>query len=109
MWHPWKSWRTVPHKPTLRKTRGPDYNRRQTKFTSFSFAPRATSPLVEPMIAKSPNTNKNIARIGLIVAGSAPPIEGFKERLAELGWIEEQNVNFALRVAEGENDRLAGF
>jgi putative tryptophan/tyrosine transport system substrate-binding protein len=61
------------------------------------------------MIAKSPNTNKNIARIGIIVAGSPPPIEGFKERLAELGWIEEQNVNFALRIAEGQIDRLPGF
>jgi hypothetical protein len=28
------------------------------------------------MIAKSPNSNKNVARIGIIVAGSAQPIEG---------------------------------
>jgi hypothetical protein len=28
------------------------------------------------MIAKSPNSNKNVARIGIIVAGWAQPIEG---------------------------------
>jgi putative tryptophan/tyrosine transport system substrate-binding protein len=61
------------------------------------------------MIAKSANSNKNVARIGIIVAGSAPPIEGFEEGLAELGWIEERNVNFALRVAQGQIDRLPGF
>jgi putative ABC transport system substrate-binding protein len=61
------------------------------------------------MIAKSPNSKKNVARIGIIVAGSEPPIQGFKEGLAELGWIEERNVNFALRVAQGQIDRLPGF
>jgi hypothetical protein len=30
------------------------------------------------MIAKSPNSNKNVAKIGIIVTGSAPPIEGFR-------------------------------
>lgn len=61
------------------------------------------------MIAKRPNGNRNVARIGIIVAGSASPIEGFKEGLAELGWIEERNVNFAIRVAQGEVNRLPGF
>src|SRR5260370_32917499 len=28
---------------------------------------------------------------------------------AELGWIEERNVNFAIRVAQGQVDRLPGF
>lgn len=61
------------------------------------------------MIAKSPKNNEDLAKIGVIVAGSAPPIEGFKEGLAELGWIEEQNVNFVIRVAQGQIDRLSGF
>jgi hypothetical protein len=58
---------------------------------------------------KSPNSNKNPARIYIIVAAAAPPIEGFKEGLAELSWIEERNVNFAIRVAQGQNDRLPGL
>ena len=61
------------------------------------------------MIAKYPNSKRNPPRIGIIVAGSAPPIEGFKEGLAKLGWIEERNVNFAIRVAQGQIDRLPGF
>jgi putative ABC transport system substrate-binding protein len=61
------------------------------------------------MIAKSRNRNKDVATIGIIVAGSAPPIEGFKEGLSELGWIEERNVNLAIRVAQGQIDRLPGF
>jgi len=61
------------------------------------------------MIAKSPKNNENLAKIGVIVAGSAPPIEGFKEGLAELGWIEEQNVNLVIRVAQGQIDRLPEF
>lgn len=61
------------------------------------------------MIAKSPKNNKKLARIGVIVAGSAPPIEGLKEGLAELGWIEEQNVNFVIRIAKGQIDLLPGF
>jgi putative tryptophan/tyrosine transport system substrate-binding protein len=60
-------------------------------------------------IAKSPNNNKNLARIAVMVAGSAPPIEGFKEGLAELGWIEEQNVNLVIRVAQVQIDRLLAF
>jgi hypothetical protein len=56
------------------------------KITSFSLAERATQPLKgESMIAKNAESNKNLARIGVIVAGSAPPIEGFKEGLANSG------------------------
>ncbi|HYY28758.1 MAG TPA: ABC transporter substrate-binding protein, partial [Chthoniobacterales bacterium] len=61
------------------------------------------------MLADSPNNNRRIAKIGIIVAGSAPPIEGFKERLAEFGWIEDLNANFTIRVAQGEVDLLPGF
>jgi hypothetical protein len=48
-------------------------------------------------------------QIGIIVAGSEPPIEGFKEGLAEFGWTEGSNVNLELRVAQGQLDRLPGF
>lgn len=61
------------------------------------------------MTAKGSDNTKNPSRIGIIVAGSAPPIEGFKEGLAELGWIEDRNVDFAIRVAQGQIDRLPGF
>lgn len=51
----------------------------------------------------------DVARIGIIVAGPARPIEGFKEGLAEAGWVEGRNVSFELRAAQGQLDRLPGF
>ncbi len=49
------------------------------------------------------------AQIGVIVAGHLPPIEGFKAGLQKLGWVEEKNVHFELRAAEGALDRLPEF
>jgi putative tryptophan/tyrosine transport system substrate-binding protein len=51
----------------------------------------------------------DVARIGIIIAGSEPPIEGFKEGLGELGLVEGRNIHFELRVAQGQLDRLADF
>jgi putative ABC transport system substrate-binding protein len=53
--------------------------------------------------------DRNTAHIGVMIAGPAPPIEGFKEGLRELGWIEGRNVSLELRVAQGQLDRLPGF
>ena len=54
------------------------------------------------MVATPPNDKRERTKIGVIVAGSAPPIEGYKEGLAELGWIENVNVNLEIRVAQGD-------
>ena len=50
-----------------------------------------------------------MTRIGIIVAGSAYPIEGFKMGLQDLGWLEGENIHLELRAAEGELRRLPGF
>src|SRR5258708_12196519 len=50
-----------------------------------------------------------MTRIGIIVAGSAYPIEGFKMGLQDLGWLEGENIRLELRAAEGELRRLPGF
>ena len=39
----------------------------------------------------------HLSQIGIIIAGSAPPIEGFKEGLAELGLVEGTNIHLELR------------
>lgn len=44
--------------------------------------------------------------IGVMVAGTFGPIESFKAGLSELGFAEEQNIRFKLRVAEDDLDRL---
>ncbi|MCC8402669.1 ABC transporter substrate-binding protein [Paraburkholderia sp. MMS20-SJTN17] len=48
-------------------------------------------------------------RIGIVVAGSAYPMDGFKAGLADQGWIEGKNVIFELRAAQGQLQRLPQF
>lgn len=48
-------------------------------------------------------------RIGIIVAGSAYPMEGFKSGLRALGWIEGESIAFELRAAEGQLHQLPRF
>ena len=44
-------------------------------------------------------------RIGILAAAPAHPIDSFRERLRELGWREEQNIEFVYRWAEGDDTR----
>lgn len=48
-------------------------------------------------------------RIGIIVAGSAYPMDGFKSGLHDLGWVENKSISFELRAAEGQLQRLPQF
>ncbi|WP_187436095.1 ABC transporter substrate binding protein [Bradyrhizobium hipponense] len=48
-------------------------------------------------------------RIGIIVAGSAYPMDGFKSGLRDLGWVEGEGVSFEIRAAEGQLQRLPEF
>jgi ABC-type uncharacterized transport system substrate-binding protein len=47
--------------------------------------------------------------IGIIVAGSAYPMEGFKLGLRDLGWVEGERIRFELRAAEGRLHLLSEF
>jgi putative ABC transport system substrate-binding protein len=47
--------------------------------------------------------------IGIIVAGSAYPMEGFKLGLRDLGWIEGESIRFELRAAEGQLRLLSEY
>lgn len=51
-------------------------------------------------------SQNDLSHIGIIVAGHTPPIEGLKEGLLELGWVEGKNVQLELRAAQGALDRL---
>ena len=48
-------------------------------------------------------------RIGIIVAGSAYPMDGFKSALRDLGWEEGERISLELRAAEGELRSLPKF
>ena len=40
-------------------------------------------------------------RVGIIVAGSAYPMDGFKSGLQDLGWIEGEHVNLTFAQPKG--------
>jgi len=46
-----------------------------------------------------------MVRIGVLASAEQHPIQSFKERLRELGWIEGKNVRFDYRWAEGDDNR----
>jgi putative ABC transport system substrate-binding protein len=52
---------------------------------------------------------KDIPTIGIMIAGTERPIEGFKTGLKELGLVEGQTVRFEQRVANGELGKLPAF
>ena len=50
-----------------------------------------------------------VVTIGIITAGPGRPIEGFKEGLNELGFVEGHRVTFEQRSADGDLSLLPGF
>ena len=46
-----------------------------------------------------------LVRIGVLASAEQHPIQSFKERLRELGWIEGKNVRFDYRWAEADDTR----
>ncbi len=56
---------------------------------------------------------EKVVRIGYLSVGSAPsvgtytrPLEGFRQQLRELGWVEGRNIAIEFRFADGRNERL---
>jgi putative ABC transport system substrate-binding protein len=60
-----------------------------------------------PLAARAQRLSK-VYRIGVLTPETAPPglLEGFEEGLRELGYVQGQNINFELRNAEGDHQRL---
>ena len=46
-----------------------------------------------------------VVRVGVLASAQQHPIQSFKERLTELGWIEGKNVRFDYRWAEADDTR----
>jgi ABC-type uncharacterized transport system substrate-binding protein len=47
-----------------------------------------------------------VVTIGILAIEAFPPIDSFRQRLRELGYIEDKNVQFEYRYAEGRNQRF---
>jgi putative tryptophan/tyrosine transport system substrate-binding protein len=57
--------------------------------------------------AQQPNKFARIGRLSpLSVAAETPMLAGLRQGLSELGWIEGRNLEFELRFADGNVDRL---
>jgi putative ABC transport system substrate-binding protein len=69
----------------------------------------AVGVLVAPLAATGQQPAK-MSRVGYLepgVAGSGTPFfEAFRQGLADLGWVEGQNIAIELRAAEGKYERL---
>src|SRR5215472_1386951 len=60
----------------------------------------ASSPMAWPQPAGK------VATIGILAIEAFPPIDSFRQRLQELGYVEDKNVRYEYRYAEGRNQRF---
>jgi putative ABC transport system substrate-binding protein len=77
------------------------------------FGTLAASLLAAPAHIWAQTAGK-VYRLGYLSTGSStssylPPLEAFRGRLRELGWVDGQNLVIEYRWAEGYNDRLPGL
>jgi putative ABC transport system substrate-binding protein len=76
----------------------------------------ALSLFATPLAAEAQPAEK-VYRIGYLSIGSAPgtpgsyprPLDGFRQQLRELGWVEGRNLAIEYRYADGRVDRLSGL
>ena len=69
--------------------------------------------LVAPPAAEAQQAGR-VYKVGYLSTGSGTssdlrPLDGFRQKLRELGWIEGQNIVIEYRFAEGRSDRLPGL
>ena len=66
-----------------------------------------------PIGVRAQQPAAKVRRMGYLAAGSSSTaallIEGFRQGLRELGWVEGQNIVIDYRFAEGQYDRLLGL
>ena len=53
--------------------------------------------------------NRRIFRVGVLANEKWPPLDGLRDGLRELGYVEGQNLELVNRYVEGQPDRYAGF
>ena len=64
-----------------------------------------TLSVLAPLVAEAQQTGK-VVTVGILAIEAFPPIDSFRQRLRELGYIEDKNVRFEYRYAEGRNQRF---
>ena len=61
------------------------------------------------VVSSCSQASHTVKHVGIIVAGSAYPMDGFKTGLRDLGWVEGESIRFELRAAEGQLHLLPKF
>ena len=71
---------------------------------------RVAPLLVLVLLASSsmawPQPAGKVATIGILAIEAFPPIDAFRQRLQELGYVEDKTVHYEYRYAEGRNQRF---
>ena len=57
-------------------------------------------------LAAEAQPSGKVVTIGILSLEAFPPIDSFRQRLRELGYVEDKNVRFEYRYAEGRNQRF---
>jgi len=65
----------------------------------------AGSLLAAPLTAW-PQPAGKVPTIGVLSIDAFPPIDSFRQRLQELGYVEDKNIRYEYRYAEGRNQRF---
>ena len=58
-----------------------------------------------PLAANAQRVTK-VATIGILAIEAFPPIDSFRQRLRELGYVEDRDIRYEYRYAEGRNQRF---
>src|SRR5262245_9146286 len=81
-----------------------------------TFLGTLTGALIAAPIAGEAQSADKVYRLGYLSiggAGASPmytrPLEGFRQQLRELGWVEGRNIDIELRFADGRAERLPGL
>src|ERR1700687_3420023 len=61
-----------------------------------------------PLAARA-QRNSRIFRVGVLANEKWPPLDGLRDGLRELGYIEGQSLELVHRYVEGKPERYAGF
>lgn len=81
---------------------------RRREFMVLACGAVCTWPLACPTFAFA-QRNQSAKRIGLMANLPLSPVQRFRERLQQLGWVEGKNLAIEYRYGEGRDDRFPEF
>jgi putative ABC transport system substrate-binding protein len=81
---------------------------KRREFMLLACGAACTLPVLRPPSSFA-QQNQKAKRIGLMANLPLLPVQKFRERLAQLGWVEGRNLTIEYRYGEGKDDRYPEF